>query len=496
VLGVFVRYLDPLFADAHFLRLRAGRHLPPVVRPVARLERLPASIVGPLVRFFLAVERATPPSRTLDEFVAERRPDVVVAAPYVFFRGAQVDLLASARRAGAATVAAIASWDNLTTKALLRGDPDRVLVWNEAQVREAEELHRVPRERVVATGAPTFDKWFERQPRRPAAEFAEHVGLPPGRPHLLFVGSTAAISAPRAEQEFVRRWLAAIRASGNPALAELPVLVRPHPYNSLHWDDADLSEFAPVAIWPPAGANPVDADDRADYFDSIHHAAAVVGINTSAMIEAAIVGRPVLTVTSPDFSDTQSGTVHFRHLLPENGGFVRRAASIERHLMQLEEAIDDPAAHRLDAFVASFVRPWGRDVPSTPLVADAIEAAAAAGPTPVPAPAAWTHVAIRLFSLLDLVDSFVSRERLAGRLRGRGTSDRLRLERAAARIERAAPDAASIAVRRLGVHWDGRLRTLARRIDPPRPAVTRESYGRRQLAGRPGRDATTVEHER
>ena len=44
--------------------------------------------------------------------------------------------------------------------------------------------------------------------------------------------------------------------------------------------------------------NPVDTASRADYFDSIYHAAAVVGINTTAQIESAIVGRPVHTLCS------------------------------------------------------------------------------------------------------------------------------------------------------------------------------------------------------
>src|SRR3712207_6916201 len=47
------------------------------------------------------------------------------------------------------------------------------------------------------------------------------------------------------------------------------------------------------------------------FYDSLHHAAAVVGVNTTAMIEAAIVGRPVLTVLDDAFALTQRGTLHF-----------------------------------------------------------------------------------------------------------------------------------------------------------------------------------------
>jgi hypothetical protein len=63
------------------------------------------------------------------------------------------------------------------------------------------------------------------------------------------------------------------------------------------------------------GANPLDEASRAQYHDSIYHSAAVVGVNTSALIESAIVGRAVYTVLAPEFRDTQEGTLHFHHLV-------------------------------------------------------------------------------------------------------------------------------------------------------------------------------------
>ena len=46
----------------------------------------------------------------------------------------------------------------------------------------------------------------------------------------------------------------------------------------------------------------------------MYHASATVGLNTSAMIEAAIVGRPVHTILVPEFQHSQEGTLHFRYL--------------------------------------------------------------------------------------------------------------------------------------------------------------------------------------
>ncbi|HSS73946.1 MAG TPA: hypothetical protein VLK53_10280, partial [Gaiellaceae bacterium] len=110
-----------------------------------------------------------------------------------------------------------------------------------------------------------------------------------------------------------------------------------------------------------------------DFYDSIAHGAAVVGINTTAMIEAAIVGKPVLTILEPKFA--QEGTLHFHHLLEENGGFLHTGSSLEEHLGRLARVLDEgeEGAERRRRFVEAFVRPRGLDKPATPIFADEVE---------------------------------------------------------------------------------------------------------------------------
>ncbi|HEV2593256.1 MAG TPA: hypothetical protein VGU02_15345 [Gaiellaceae bacterium] len=373
----FVRYYDPLFAGADYLRDRVGRRLEGSLRHLRRWRTLPSPVVRRLVRAGLVVERALPRAPEFDALVIASRPDLVVGTPVVMPASRTADLLKSATALGVPTVGAVASWDNFTTKGVFRVLPDRVLVWNETQADEGVELHALPRERIAVTGAQPFDRWFDRLPSRDADAFRARVGLPPGRPYVLFTGSTASITHPDVEIAFVKEWLRAIRGS----LGDLAVMVRPHPYNSEHWDEIDLGELAPVVVWPPTGGNPVDDDDRADYFDSIHHASAVVGINTTAMIEAAIQRKPVLSIELETFQETQSGTVHFGYLLPENGGFLRVAHSLDEHLQQLREVLADPIGDvaLIESFLSRFVRPRGLDRPCTPLVVDVLEEVAAAG---------------------------------------------------------------------------------------------------------------------
>lgn len=367
----YVRYFHPKFRDATYLRDRMRKVVPPIFGFLARRTTSTAGITRALVTLFTACEHAIPSSPRIERFIKLRRVDAVLVTPLVTARSRQADYVKSAQALGVPVAACIASWDHLTTKGLIRVRPDLVSVWNRDQLAEAVEFHGIDPARIVVTGAQPFDRWFERTPTA-REQFCRTIGLSPERPLVLFVGSTASISAPEAELHFVRRWIAALRAE--PRLADVGILVRPHPYNSTHWLDADFSDLPNVAIYP-RGANPVNEGDRQDYFDSLFHSAAVVGVNTTAMIEAAIVGRTVHSVLAPEFQDTQGGTLHFRYLLAENGGFLRVARSLEEHARHVSETVQAPEIGQAACaqFVERFVRPYGRDVAATPRLVDALE---------------------------------------------------------------------------------------------------------------------------
>jgi hypothetical protein len=372
----FVRYLDPVYGDAGYLRNRAAAKLPLLFKTLGRRRTAPRVIVRAVERALLAADQRLPIAAPIEAMLRERKPDVVFVSPLLMIGSRQADVVAAARALRIPVVAGIASWDHLTTKGLLRGAPDRIVVWNEQQKREAVDLHFVPADRVCVTGAQPFDRWFDREPTTDRTAFCERAGLDPLRPFVLFTGSTASISHPDVEVEFVRSWIAALRSAPDATLREVGILVRPHPYNSAHWLDERVEKLDAVT-WPRHRPNPADEADRADYFDSLYHAAAVVGINTSAMIEAAIVRRPVLTVETSSFNETQDGTLHFRYLLPENGGFVQTSHTLQEHVAQLAETLARPESvqSKIDEFVASFVRPLGSERSATPAVADAIETA-------------------------------------------------------------------------------------------------------------------------
>ena len=386
-----LRYLHPRYRQATRLRERAVVWpLGPVLSAVAALPVGGQLAVRGLDGLLRAVERIIPSSPEIEQFIREQQPDVVLLTPVVDFNTAQTDQLKSARALGIPTGVCVASWDNLTNKGLIQIRPDLVTVWNEHQRREAADLHDVPMRQVVATGAQIFDEWFVRRSTTTRAEFCERLGFPVDRPIVLYTCSSQWI-APH-EVPFVARWLRAVRAGPEP-LASASILVRPHPQNAAQWQSADLGQYGAVAVWPRDPSARVDAASKADYYDSLYHSAAVVGINTSALIEAGIVGRPVLSVLDDEHRNSQDGTLHFQYLVDESGGLLHVADGLPAHVGQLAAALSaTDHAERARAFLASFLRPHGVERPATPILANAIEGLAAIQTVPDRAPG-WARVA-------------------------------------------------------------------------------------------------------
>jgi hypothetical protein len=201
------------------------------------------------------------------------------------------------------------------------------------------------------------------------------------RPFLLYVCSALFEGSP-SEAAFVEQWVRAVRRSSDDRLRSIPILIRPHPKRNRDWVNADLSGFDNVVVWPPRGEMPVGADGKSLYFDSLYHSAAVVGLDTSALIEAGIIGRPVYTVLLPEFYDNQEGTLHFHYLLHVEGGLLHAARSLDDHLMQLADGLADQASAvtRNGKFVKAFVRPRGLDLPATDVFVDELERTVAPAP--------------------------------------------------------------------------------------------------------------------
>ena len=413
----YIRYLDPRYKSAKALRRRVAAKTPVGGVWFATIfAHFGAWSRRACLWVLSCLDHAMPLHEAALAKLIKEKPDVFLVTPLIDVGSLQVEHLKVAKALGIPTALCVASWDNLTNKGLIREIPDRIFVWNEAQRREAIELHGAKPENVVLSGAQLFDHWFNMAPTESRETFCQKVNLNPQHPFILYIGSSRFIAPD--EAVFLSTFMSELRSSSDLELRDAGVLVRPHPTNIRHWrtferpaaktrnnqstETADLFRpreawqarerqllrFEKLAFWPPLETVPDDGQDSLwdffssentlDYFHSIYHSGVVVGVNSSGMVEAGIVGRPVCAPVVPEFSHSQGGTLHFDHLLQVGGGLLYTATTMESFLQVIGERLranqhPDPKSHR---FTEAFIRPRGIDHEASPILAQEIEALA------------------------------------------------------------------------------------------------------------------------
>ena len=393
----YVRYLEPPFEGARKLRARAFEKMVHALsedrwQPQAGwsdvLLALGEGDWRRLREVFALLERAIPSDPAIEAFIAQEAPDVVVITPLVDLGSAQTDLVKAAQRLHVPVAMALFSWDNLSTKGRIHVAPDRILAWNRLQQQEVVELHGLPADLVRITGAPRFDSFFALRPVRDRAAFCQALGFDPARPIVVYLGSSPFVSAD--EREFVGDWVRALRSASDAQVRDANLLVKPHPDLNKLWSEPSESTEAwegvgRVLVTKPYAEARV-AVLRSKFtaaqllYECLSHAHVAVGLNTSAELEAGIVGLPVLTIEAPGVADGQQSTLHFHYLLDRNGGFVRIARTLDEHVAQLAKVLDaDYDRSYVHRFIQEFLRPHGIEKPATPVFVREVERLAQQG---------------------------------------------------------------------------------------------------------------------
>ncbi len=367
-------YLKPNHPSPQ-IGIRRREKFPKVFRPLSRSsigKRIFAStLVGSILR---RIENFAPADARITEWLNLEKPDAVVAFTNISSRVPSTDYLKAANNLQIPTIISIASWDNLTTKGTFLVQPDATFVWNNELVKEAIEIHELPADNLVVTGSPTFDYWFDSQPDRTRREFCEQAGIDPVRKFIVYLCSSRTITGD--ETAFVSQFADCLH--GNPETADLIILVRPHPLGGSDWGSLDKSN---VVIWPPGGDVPDMPSSQQNYFNTLFYSECAAGVNTSAMVEAAIVDKPCVTILTEHYRQTQTGRGHFYHLL--NADYMEVAEGFDassKIIADLLAGNDLRAVNRAN-FVQSFLRPNGLGKNVSDLFVHAMELAAR-GATP------------------------------------------------------------------------------------------------------------------
>lgn len=319
--------------------------------------------------WYKSIEGWFSPDLAVQDWLKKIKPDVVVATGYVFFDCWDVEYVKAAKALGVSTAAIILSWDNLLIKGSFTLIPDAVLLWNKSLSREAREIHDVPARNIKITGAPVFDYLFDLAPSKEKSSFQEALGMPPEARYVLYLGSSAGIN-----QDETGDVLGLIDAlQSNPLTREVYLLIRPHPFNNKVWSEFSAKN---VCVWSSEVTMPVSDQARLAFYHSIFYSECVFGVNTSAMLEAAILDKPCITVMASHGRSDVVGIGHFHHLLDSN--FLYVAGDFQEASRQLISILQggDVNSKNRQRFVQEFVRPEGVNTRSGVLTARAIESLA------------------------------------------------------------------------------------------------------------------------
>lgn len=316
------------------------------------------------------LERLAPPSSGIvDQLKAQNPNGVVMMVANMRYGSIDTDYMKAARAIGTGFFVLNPSWDSLTTKGVISIMPDMAFVWNETQVEEAGEHHRIPRERTRIIGAPPYDKWFlfstETENR---GAFCRQHGLRKEDPILLYVGSSGNIAGD--ETWLLPQLRDTLDRSDDERLRKMQIIIRPHPAHAEIYNTLQLHD---TIVLPKHGEAPDTPKSLQLFYDCMRYSIAVAGLYTSAMIDSLIMGRPVVALLRDEYRKTQEEAQYFRHML--DSGAIQTARTMEelvRHFGQLLKG-EDASKHQRDAFVSRYIRPFGRDIAASDRLVEELE---------------------------------------------------------------------------------------------------------------------------
>lgn len=316
---------------------------PAAIRAFRRAGPLGSTLARHLIPSRLRLDRGLRWSRSgYRNVLLQGSYEFVLVSPAVEFGSDSWEWINAARRNSIPNALLVASWDNLTNKSTLGLRPDWVFVWSDHQAAEARLRHAMQPERIKVVGSLVLS-W--------------HLAVPAGNHksgcHVMYAGSSAFLSTN--EGLHFAAWWRAVRE--NPELQDLKIIVRLHPNGRLTREEVEsIVGYDPLTrVFGPDV--PDNSGSETEFAEQLASAIALVGINTSAFIDAQIRGVPALALDSPHVRQAQSKSGHFQGLLKYGGVELAQLEPHMRRLTSLRKAWHPKPSHEATAFCSAFVFP-------------------------------------------------------------------------------------------------------------------------------------------
>lgn len=284
--------------------------------------------------------------------LAEARADAAIGLTP--FMQDEEFLLRAAQLDGLPLGLAMLSFDNLTTRHWIPLVFERYLLWNRYN---ADELRRgypaVAGRPVHIAGPPQFDFYYDPAYRWDEADWRRRLGLPPGRPVILFGGGPTIVVPDEP------RWLAQLDEAVE--RGELPgrpvILFRRHPNDPAErWSElrGRTRHVAYDEPWPPGRERILHGNIRREEIEklvsTLCHSAVHVNTSSTLSVDGAVFDRPQVGPAYDDRPgrryDRAVRELYLReHYLPiTRSGGLAIARSRAELMAAVREGLERPAA--------------------------------------------------------------------------------------------------------------------------------------------------------
>lgn len=357
-----IRFLHPIFDEAYGLWSSRTGILKITEKLNSVLRIIPAPLRLVFVRLsqflFRKIQLLRPVNLNTQSYLIDIDPDVIVFTGLVWPGSTQSEILFAAQSLKIPTTYYVNSWDNLSNKGDIKVIPGTILVWNDHQKREVYEIQGIKSTNVHVIGAGLFDKWFEFSKQNfDKINFLNQLGLNDCDFIILYMGSSSRIC--KHEDKVFENWISELKNSKRLKGKKVGVILRSHPANHFTPSIESNEEFK-IKVYPERTQWVVSSASQKDLYSCIVSADAVVGLNTSAILEASIFGKPVLSWSDKLSGPGTSGTVHYKYLVEL--GFVINSPNLKDHIDKLVEQIFNNSFKVSSESINHFLRPKGLNV--------------------------------------------------------------------------------------------------------------------------------------
>ncbi len=282
-------------------------------------------------------------------------PDLVVVTRVLNF-SRDYPLLRMAANLKVPVISLVSSWDNLTSKGFFPFQLNSLVVWNDVIKNEAIDLFNFPTEKIVVTGIPRYDFFFNLTKFSPKEEFCNKFGLDPNKRIILYgTGSATTGRTPMDATSPEPEINAFIAEKMNEGCFgnDVQLIVRLHPQaNPESYKILDGVPNVYVHV-PGKIASFQDrlfsASDDQEFAESLNYSDVVINLNSTITIDAAVFNVPIICINydhrgNRPFRYSVLRMYEFDHYakLLKTGGF-RLANSKEDLLDAINEALMNPS---------------------------------------------------------------------------------------------------------------------------------------------------------